>query len=325
MPAATRGAVHQATNLLTAIPDAAALGVACALADDPKALLRLALVCKRYSAKSIAGARGGAAAVAEMWSIVNEAARLSVQALPQDEQAKAPRRGKEPWLGVLNELQALAAPLAFTHYDPRCVRVNDRDAVHNRCAEIDEEGRFIPSKGRLAVCSLYKMRAGVHYAEIVLSDEDIHCRLFGFSRCGGSGGSTSAGVFEHGVFYGIDPASGKISGSYDNYEGENVEVAVSFPGGEAFKPGDTMGMRMDMDRGCVTVYKNSRRLGLAFIELNELFHGEHLCFTVALFSSLSASVGLEINLRTPPELSAEEHSKEAKERPKVACGMYTYG
>jgi hypothetical protein len=269
-----------------------------------------------------------------MWSIVNEAARLSVQALPQDEQAKAPRRGKEPWLGVLNELQALAAPLAFTHYDPRCVRVNDRGAVHNCYREIDEEGvlstLLIPRNGRLAVCSSYKMRAGVHYAEIVLplcmSHKDLRCRLFGFSRCGGSsGGSASAGVFEDGVFYGIEPASGKISGSYDNYEGENVEVAVSFPGGEAFKPGDTMGMRMDMDRGCVTVYKNSRRLGLAFIELNELFHGEHLCFTVALFSSLGIPVGLEINLLTPPELSAEEHGKEAKERSKVACGMYTYG
>ena len=47
--------------------------------------------------------------------------------------------------------------------------------------------------------------------------------------------------------------------------------------------------------------------------------------TVALFSSLGIPVGLEINLLTPPELSAEEHGKEAKERSKVACGMYTYG
>eukprot|EP01046_Picozoa_sp_COSAG06_P120220 COSAG06_NODE_67566_length_251_cov_1.026316_1_plen_63_part_10 len=53
MPAATRRAVRDAINLLTATPAEAALIIACALAD-PRDLLALAVACRRFFIKCIA-------------------------------------------------------------------------------------------------------------------------------------------------------------------------------------------------------------------------------------------------------------------------------
>ena len=85
MAPATRRAVRDATNLLTATPDEAAIIIACGL-TDPRDLLCLARACRRFATKCIAAAAahrteasgGGTAAAAqqaEMWSIVEEAAR----------------------------------------------------------------------------------------------------------------------------------------------------------------------------------------------------------------------------------------------------------
>ena len=49
----TRRAVRNATNLLTATPDEAALIIACALTDAMD-LLRLARACRRFATKCIA-------------------------------------------------------------------------------------------------------------------------------------------------------------------------------------------------------------------------------------------------------------------------------
>ena len=81
MPAATRRATRDATNLLTATPDEAAIIIAWALID-PRDLLALAVTCRRFATKCIAAppppqctASGGAAAAAaqqqvEVWSIM---------------------------------------------------------------------------------------------------------------------------------------------------------------------------------------------------------------------------------------------------------------
>eukprot|EP01046_Picozoa_sp_COSAG06_P108642 COSAG06_NODE_55065_length_291_cov_1.057292_1_plen_54_part_10 len=53
MPPATRHAVRDATNLLTATPDEAAIIIAATLAD-PRDLLRLAHACRRFAIKCIA-------------------------------------------------------------------------------------------------------------------------------------------------------------------------------------------------------------------------------------------------------------------------------
>jgi hypothetical protein len=64
-------------DILMSAPDEVALAVACAF-NDPKDLVRLGLVFKRYSDKCIAPPRhtGHTAAVhPELWSIVDEAGR----------------------------------------------------------------------------------------------------------------------------------------------------------------------------------------------------------------------------------------------------------
>ena len=86
MAPATRRAIRDATNLLTATPDEAAIIIACALAN-PKDLLRLARACRRFAIKCIPAHRtaatsgGGTAAAAQqavMWSISEEAARRRI-------------------------------------------------------------------------------------------------------------------------------------------------------------------------------------------------------------------------------------------------------
>ena len=79
-PAADTAAYRNATNLLTATPDEAAILVAASLGSAAD-LLRLAVACRRFALKCIAAPRaprgasssGAAAAAAqqlEMWSIV---------------------------------------------------------------------------------------------------------------------------------------------------------------------------------------------------------------------------------------------------------------
>ena len=118
MAPATRRAVHNATNLLTATPDEAALIIATALAD-PWDLLRLARACRRFAIKCIAAPAahrtatsggGGAAAAAqqaEMWSIAEEAARRWIATCTDQERGWVPRRGRERWLGLMWEVQSL--------------------------------------------------------------------------------------------------------------------------------------------------------------------------------------------------------------------------
>jgi hypothetical protein len=64
MPAATRRAVRNATSLLTATPDEAAIIIACAL-TDPRDLLHLAAACRRFFTKCIAAPAHRTAAAAQ--------------------------------------------------------------------------------------------------------------------------------------------------------------------------------------------------------------------------------------------------------------------
>lgn len=70
-----------------------------------------------------------------------------------------------------------------------------------------------------------------------------------------------------------------------------------------------MGLRMDIDSGTMTVYKNGRRLGLAFAALqdSQQFRGEFLCFAAAMFDGSA----VEINLR-PPKAGTKRVKSAAK-------------
>jgi hypothetical protein len=114
MPATTRRAARLATCLLTATPDEAALLVALAL---PTALdrLRLALVCRRYGWRIVAGAAGAADANGGGWSVAEESGRRwLVDGCSAQERGWAPREGSASWLGVMWRVERLRRPLTFT-------------------------------------------------------------------------------------------------------------------------------------------------------------------------------------------------------------------
>jgi hypothetical protein len=121
MPA-TRRAAREATNLLTATPDEAAILIACALGSATD-LLRLSAACRRFALKCIAAplsrpraAASSAAAAAqelEMWSIAEEAARRWIADCTEQERGWVPRRGRESWLGLMWEVESLRRGAVF--------------------------------------------------------------------------------------------------------------------------------------------------------------------------------------------------------------------
>ena len=125
MPAATRRTTRDATNLLTATPDEAAIIIACAL-TDPRDLLSLAAACRRFFIKCIAAppkhrtAASGSTGVAataqqqvETCSIIQEAARQWIATCTDQEQGWVPRRGRESWLGLVWEVEVLRRGAVF--------------------------------------------------------------------------------------------------------------------------------------------------------------------------------------------------------------------
>ena len=174
MPPATRRAVRDATNLLTATPDEAAIIIACAL-TNPKDLLRLARACRRFATKCIAapaahrtaasggGGTAAAAQQAEMWSIIEEAARRWIATCTDHEHGWVPRRGRESWLGLMWEVQSL-----------RRAAVLGRS---NRNTTLSENGslatRTMAAVGAVGyphgiAASKVVMRAGRHYAQFTV-------------------------------------------------------------------------------------------------------------------------------------------------------------
>jgi hypothetical protein len=250
MPPATRRAVHNATNLLTATPDEAALIIACALAD-PKDLLRLARACRRFATKCIAApaahrnatSGGGTAAAqqAEMWAIVEEAARQWVLSCTDQERGWVPRRGRESWLGLMWEVQSLRRGAVFGR-SHGTITLSEGGALATRDGVLDYAGYTAASKA--------VMRVGRHYAQFtVVSGVDM---FFGVIRPGwdvGQGGEYAHHVDGH-CFYSA-------------YFGRRFPDGLSWEGLQRAKEeGDCIGLLLDLDQGSLTVYKNDERLGV---------------------------------------------------------------
>ena len=120
MPAATRRAVRNATNLLTATPAEAAIIIACAL-TSAQDLLSLAVACRRFVIKCIAApaahrnaTTAAAAQRAEIWSIAEEAAHRWIADCTDQERGWVPRRERESWLGLMWRVERLRHTLTFT-------------------------------------------------------------------------------------------------------------------------------------------------------------------------------------------------------------------
>jgi hypothetical protein len=247
MPATTRRAVRSATNLLTATPDEAALIIACAL-NDPRDLLRLVRACRRFAIKCIGApaehrttASGTAAAAqqAEVWSIIEEAARRWIAACTDQEQGWVPRRGRERWLGLMWEVEALRRGAVFgrSHED---ITVSEGGSVATKAIE-DGFARAAASKAA--------MRAGRHYAQFTaVSGGYLMC--FGVIRPGWDveGGAYAEDLDGHCFCVTLD--------------GTRFPAQQDWEGRQHAREGDRIGMLLDLDQGTMTVYKNDERLGV---------------------------------------------------------------
>eukprot|EP01046_Picozoa_sp_COSAG06_P023378 COSAG06_NODE_1852_length_8164_cov_4.582275_6_plen_289_part_00 len=252
MPAATRRTTRDATNLLTATPDEAAIIIACAL-TDPADLLHLAAACRRFFIKCIAapspppslttssGSAAAAAEATEMWSIAEEVARRWIATCTDQEQGWVPRRGRESWLGLMWEVESL---------------LRRRGAVFGRSHESItlSEGGSVATRGVVdhtyhAATSNTVMRAGRHYVQFTLVSGKF--LFFGVIRPGWDveGGDHAQNVDGHCFYY---TASGSCCPGYCDWEGRQIAREV----------GDRIGVLLDLDQGSMTVYKNDERLGV---------------------------------------------------------------
>jgi hypothetical protein len=249
MSAATHRAARDATNLLTATPDEAAIIIAAALID-PRDLLRLAAACRRFALKCIAApwaprfavfsGDAAAAAAAESWSIAEEVARRWIADCIKQERGWVPRRARESWLGLMWEVQSLRRGAVFgrSHEDITLSEGGSRAAVRTGMA-------YCP-----AVASKVVMRAGRHYAQFtVLDGRQVS---FGVIRPGWDveGGCSADSVDGH-CFYCM--AYGRHCCRWPR---------CSWKGMQGAKKGDRIGMLLDLDQGSMTVYKNDERLGV---------------------------------------------------------------
>jgi hypothetical protein len=250
MPA-TRRATHDATNLLTATPDEAAILIACALGSATD-LLRLAAACRRFALKCIAAPRApraasssAAAAAAqelEMWSIAEEAARRWIADCTEQERNWVPRRGRESWLGLMWEVESLRRGVVFGRSHAAMTLSED-----GALATVDRAiyGCFITAASKAV------MRAGRHYAQFTVVS-GIY-KFFGVIRPGWDveGGEETDAVDGH-CFYDTFSGHSPPLPGYRDWEGKQ----------SAQKEGDRIGMLLDLDQGSVTVYKNDVRLGV---------------------------------------------------------------
>eukprot|EP01046_Picozoa_sp_COSAG06_P003943 COSAG06_NODE_158_length_21760_cov_36.036979_11_plen_327_part_00 len=266
MEVATRAAQRDAAaNLLTATPTEAALVIACAL-TDPRDLLALALACRRFFTRSIAApplprsaagaaASGGTAAAAaqqvEMWSIIEEAARQWIARCTDQERGWVPRRGRESWLGLMREVQALHRGAVFGR-SHGLITLSEGGAQGTRSGH---------DGGHRTAASKAVMRAGRHYAQFTMVSGDwmffgddvtgTSTALFGVIRPGWDveGGQNAHRVDGH-CFH--DTYSGRCYPGIHDWEGRQ----------RAREEGDRIGMLLDLDQGSMTIYKNDERLGV---------------------------------------------------------------
>jgi hypothetical protein len=298
-----------ATHTLAGLPDEVFFHLAGYLAA--RDLSRLARAAGRFGASrmmpadlSTPAAAGpqlprGAGPGGSRQSIVEEAARLRVTADPQHA-AWVPRRGAEPWLALLRELEGLAWPPAFSRHAP--------------AASLREGGAVLRHSGRggvweAAVCGGAPMRAGVHYAELsYFASARPTYPMLGVAAAGlDPGGVGALPNVRPGVASAVeslaeslsladafcrgDPArraarggsnaylAGGADSSADVLENFQIKadtwmlhtwkgfvqhagVAMHWEGCRGIMPGQNVGLLLDLDAGSLAVYLDGARLGL---------------------------------------------------------------
>jgi hypothetical protein len=248
MAPATRRAVRDATNLLTATPDEAAIIIACALASAQD-LLSLARACRRFAIKCIAApaahrsaTTAAAAQQAEMWCIAEEVAHRWIASCTDQERGWVPRRGRESWLGLMWEVEVLRRGGAVFGRSHANIMLSEGGSLATRGAH-HPCGHFRTAAGKAV------LRAGCHYAQFtVVSGVDM---LFGVIRPGWD------------VEGGMDAFLVNGHCFYDTFSGHRYPGGHDWEGMQTTREeGDRIGMLLDLDQGSMTVYKNDERLGV---------------------------------------------------------------
>eukprot|EP01047_Picozoa_sp_COSAG01_P019065 COSAG01_NODE_1049_length_11922_cov_10.559587_10_plen_346_part_00 len=247
--------------LLLETPDEVALAIACAL-DSPLDLLRLSVSCRRFRLKMLTDPDHDGAGAPEVWSLASEAARRWVAG-----DSRVPRRPGDCWLGLMNELRQLRAPPVFSrtsasvtgwHGDPVEASVTLSEGGH-----VAAMSRY---DGYKSAMSKVVMRAGRHFAVFTLlrgNDASI-----GVMRP--SWDIENEDEYRRRVALNMDLS---FDDEYRDLNGEghlfywaNSGLCCSpeyeWEGQEGAEEGDRIGLLLDLDEGCMVVYRNDKRLGV---------------------------------------------------------------
>jgi hypothetical protein len=268
------------TMSLAAVLDAATddtlLAIAIALPTSID-LLRLVLTCRAaaqrfyFTATSYrgegsavpSGASGGTAAATaqqETWSIIEEAARRWIATCTDQERGWVPRRGRERWLGLMWEVEALRHAAVFGRsHEGITLSEGGTQATRNAY------GAFRTAASKAV------MRAGRHYVQFtVVRGSGIY---FGVIRPGWDveGRRYAYGVDGHCFYF---TRNGRRFPGIHDWEGMQRAKEV----------GNRIGMLLDLDQGTMTVHKNDERLGVMATGLS----GEY-SWAVSLFASGSSA------------------------------------
>ena len=159
-----------------------------------------------------------------MLSIPEEAGRLWVAGCSEQERGWAPRRELESLLGLMQEVEGLRMPLLFGRSHAEFITLSEGGAV---ATQTGGESRAAASKT--------VMRSGRHFARFTVVEGDD--MLFGVIWPGWDveGGAEA---------YGTD-------GGY-RYPGQHYWEGRQ----GADEHGDRIGILLDLDQGCTTVWKN---------------------------------------------------------------------
>ena len=243
--------------------------------------------------------------------MVEEAAKMAVAKNPR--RSCAPMAAGLTWLRILHELDALVQPLRFstapagialhtqdlTPYDPMC-DTDEGDGRGTTATYYYHRGCF-----GTATCSLAPMRAGVHAANFrilncgpraeaikvgIVKSSARECqrapptsigwrRQVGYFICHKAESPKyycGASATENG--WGWCGETGSLCHKQHSDDGYPGGWGQRWDGQQGYDKGDTVGLRLDLDLGTLTAYKNGTRLGVIATGLSGTFcWGVDLC------------------------------------------------
>jgi hypothetical protein len=288
----TRARKRRAENLLTLLDYDLLTHVACFM--SAKTLGQLACVCRRFSFYP---------ANDDDLSAVEQAAKSLVARYSPAELARVCiARDGRCWLLALAELEMLAEPPRFSHFDTRCYEVGT--LAHDSAIAIPgwDGCSILTALDRIgcsaALCHRHVMRAGCHYAEVAILRTDQGRINLGVSRLGLPLQPPHRPCWQYDGFWGVFAQTGHLFYAFAPHNGEE------WPGQESLEEGDRIGLLLNSDRGILTLYKNGQRLGVAAQGLK----GEELVFAFGLWDGGDV---IAIRDQMLPPVSADELRVEA--------------